>query len=81
MMRGWLSLYLRYPPSYGRVVEDADPYGWVRVRRVSNHITPSEAAAQWRTGDGAPYWRDAQIRPAQIIHVAQIPAAYTPLAP
>ena len=37
--------------------------------------------AQWRTGDGAPYWRDAQIRPAQIIHVAQIPAAYTPLAP
>ena len=34
--------------------------------------------AQWRTGDGAPYWRDAQIRPAQIIHVAQIPTAYTP---
>ena len=26
-------------------------------------------------------WRDAQIRPAQTIHVAQIPAAYTPLAP
>ena len=35
-------------------------------------------AAQWRTGDGAPYWRDAQIRPPQIIHAAQIPAAYTP---
>ena len=35
-------------------------------------------ATQWRTGDGAPYWRDAHIRPAQIIHAAQIPTAHTP---
>ena len=55
MMRGWLSLYLRYPPSYGRGVEDAAPYGWVRDGGFSNHITQSQMAAQWRTGDGAPY--------------------------
>ena len=24
----WVSLYLRFPSSHGRVVEDADPYGW-----------------------------------------------------
>ena len=28
MLARWVSLYLRFPLSHGRVVEDADPYGW-----------------------------------------------------
>ena len=51
----WLLLYPGFPSSHGRGVEDAAPYGWVRVRRVSNHPAPLHMATQWRTGDGAPY--------------------------
>ena len=32
--------------SNGRVVEDADPYGWVRDGRFSNHPAKSQAAAR-----------------------------------
>ena len=39
----------------GRGVEDAVPYGWARDGRCGTHITQSQAAAEWRTGDGAPY--------------------------
>ena len=48
--RGRVSLYLRYPPSHGRGVGDAAPYGWVRVRRVSNQTAPSQAAARGASG-------------------------------
>ena len=31
------------------------PLRWMRDGRCGNHMTQSEAAAQWRGGDGAPY--------------------------
>ena len=55
MSRRRAALCLRFPPSKGRVVEDADPYGWVVNARFRNHTPPSQTAAEWCTGDGAPY--------------------------
>ncbi len=46
----WLSLYIRFPSSGPRGVGDAAPYGWVRVRRFSNHPPPSQAAARGASG-------------------------------
>ena len=46
MLARWSIKYLRFPSSHGRVVEDADPYGWVRDRRFSNHLpTPDFSLA------------------------------------
>ena len=55
MMARRVSLYIRYPPSHGRGVEDAAPYGWAVDPPFSSHPAPSRMAAQWRSGDGAPY--------------------------
>ena len=44
----WLSLYLRFPSSHGRVVEDADPYGgwWTSVSAYTLSVSPSGVKAQ-----------------------------------
>ena len=55
MLARWVSLYMRFPSSHGRGVGDADPYGWVVNPPFSNHPSPSQMAAQWRTVPGAPY--------------------------
>ena len=46
----WSIKYLRFPLSHGRVVEDADPYGWVRDGRFSNHMTPPQEATRGASG-------------------------------
>ena len=50
MSRRRAALCLRFPPSKGRVVEDADPYGWVGDGRLRSHPSPPPFLALRREG-------------------------------